>query len=115
MAKPKEATYKSVLKYIELPKNVPKTIKCRLCGETMHWTPINKLTGFWIHKGKSIDVCASKNPLNPGKPVIAQNLHFYQQVKGIWTALTEKHTWTKLEGAKLKGGKIIIETKNKRA
>lgn len=73
-----------MMEALQIPDNVPQTIKCQGCGEPMVWQPINKWAGYWLHKDKSIDICASKNPLHPGKPLIAQNLHFYRTVGGIW-------------------------------
>lgn len=78
-----------MLKHLALPENVPKTIKCRICGEPMYWLQINPQIGYWLHHGKSIDVCAQKNPFHPGKPVIAQNLHFYKKMLEVWKEIME--------------------------
>ena len=75
------------MKQLEIPDDIPKKIKCRSCREPMYWTPINKYIGFWIHKGKSKEVCGGKNLVNPGKPLIAQNMRIYQHLVEAWNKL----------------------------
>ena len=84
MARP---TFAEFLRSLEIPNNIPKTIKCKSCREPMYWTPINKYIGFWIHKGKSKAVCGEKNLVNPGKSLIAQNMKVYQHLVEAWNKL----------------------------
>ena len=77
-------SYAEVLESINLPKDIPETIKCKMCGEPMQLLRVNPQIGFWLHHGKSLIVCGQKNCLHPGKPMIAQNMKFYKGVIEAW-------------------------------
>jgi len=80
-------SFTEFLKELEIPSDIPKEIKCKSCGEPMYWTPVNKYIGFWIHKGKSKEICGGKNLVNPGKPLIAQNMKVYQHLVKAWNKI----------------------------
>lgn len=87
LGKPK--TYSKMLEQLKIPKNIPKKITCKFCGEPMYLTPINDFVCFWIHKGKSIKVCADKNPFHPGHPMIVQNMKLYKTIHDAWGHVME--------------------------
>lgn len=91
MAKQKMVSYKQMLKTLEIPEGTPETIICQACQKPMHWHPINKYAGYWLHKGEDIDYCSTRNPLHPGKPLIAQNLHFYRTIGAVWKGFMTKY------------------------
>lgn len=88
MEKPR--SYREVLDSLKLPPDVPKIITCRFCGEPLHLTKINSLICFWLHRGKSIKICAEKNPANKGKPVALRNMNVYKNIKELWSKMTKK-------------------------
>jgi hypothetical protein len=50
----------------------------------MHWLQVNRNVGFWVHRGDDVKVCAAKNPMMLGKPVVAHRNQFYRDVYQLW-------------------------------
>ena len=86
----KPRTYRDVLDQLKLSPDTPETRTCRMCGEPMHLTRVNDHVCFWIHKGKSIQICCEKNVLNKGYPVIARNMQIFRDIKELWTQLRQE-------------------------
>ena len=85
----KRKTYAEVLEAIALSPNTPTTITCRPCGQPMQLLKINNQIGYWLHHGKAIQVCAEKNTLHPGHPMIAQNMKFYRDILSVYHEIFE--------------------------
>jgi len=85
LAKPR--TYGEVLEYLKIPEELPREMRCEMCGEFMYWVSVNDFVGFWVHKGESIKICASKNMLHPGHPLIRQNMKIYKDIVNLWNRL----------------------------
>ena len=86
----KPRSYREALEMLQTPPDLPKIIICQNCGEPMYWKQINPQVGFWIHHGKSIQICGEKNILNKGHPFIRQNMNVYKEIKNLWATLGGK-------------------------
>jgi hypothetical protein len=75
---------------LQPPDDLNKVIRCKLCGLPMHWFQINKQVGYWLHRGEDVKVCAAKNPMMNGKPLIAHSVTFYKKIYVLWKEKMEE-------------------------
>lgn len=65
-----------------------KVKTCRFCNGLLHMVKVNRLVNFWVHKDEaSVLKCAESNTLNPGHPVIVQNIDYYKKMGEVWNKI----------------------------
>lgn len=84
--------YSDILKRLELPKDTPETLTCKMCGGVLHQVAVNPYVCFWIHidEGERERCVRANNVFH--KPVVATSHNYtYNRIQELWNEKVESY------------------------